>query len=68
MSLLYLGKHGNTKIACFKCCVNGLPELSQLLLDFFNNADFQVCNSYSCAFSALTLLVEQHEGIWSVEN
>jgi len=29
-------KHGSVKIASFKCCVNGLPEFSQLLLYFFN--------------------------------
>ena len=39
MSLLYLGKHGNAEIVHFKCCVNGLPEFNQLLLDFFNVAD-----------------------------
>ena len=38
MSLLYLGKHGNAKIAPFRCCVNGLPESSHLLPDFFNIA------------------------------
>jgi len=37
-----LGKHRNTKIAHYGCCVNGLPEFSQLMLDFFNNADLQL--------------------------
>jgi len=36
MSLLCLVKHGNAKIAPFKCCVNGLLEFSQLLLYFVN--------------------------------
>ena len=36
------GKHRNAKIAPFKCCVYGLPEFSQLLLDFFNIAGLQV--------------------------
>jgi len=34
MSLLYLEKRGNAKIALFICRVNGLPEFNQLLLDF----------------------------------
>jgi len=38
MSLLCLGKHGKAIIGPFKCCVNGLPEFSHLLLDFFNIA------------------------------
>jgi len=42
MSLLYLEKCGNAKIAPFKCCFNGLPEISQLLFDFFNIADLQL--------------------------
>jgi len=42
MSLLYLEKCGNAKIAPFKCCFNDLPEISQLLLDFFNIADLQL--------------------------
>jgi len=42
MFLLYLGKHRNAKIAPFKWCVNGLPEFSHLLLDFFNVADLQL--------------------------
>ena len=37
-----LGKHGNAKTAPSKCCDNGLPKFSQLLLDFFNTADFQL--------------------------
>jgi len=37
-----LKKHGNAKIASFKCCVSGLPEFSQLLLDIFNIADLQL--------------------------
>ena len=41
MSLLYLEKHGNAKMAPFKCCVNGLPEFSQSLLDFLVIADLQ---------------------------
>jgi len=36
------GKPGNAEIAPFNCCVNGLPEFSQLLLDFFNIADLQL--------------------------
>ena len=44
MSVLYLGKHKhrNAKIVPFKCSVNGFPELSHLLHDFFNTADLQV--------------------------
>jgi len=37
-----LGKHGNAKTAPSKCCDNGLPKFSQLLLDFFSTADFQL--------------------------
>jgi len=42
MSLLYLGKCGNAKIAPFKCYFNDLPEISQLPLDFFNISDLQL--------------------------
>jgi len=42
MSLLYLGKHTNAKIAPFKRCVYALPEFSQLLPDFFHIADLQL--------------------------
>jgi len=41
MSLLYLEKHENMKTVPFECCVNGLPDFSQLLVDFFNIADLQ---------------------------
>jgi len=46
------GQHGNAKIAPFKCCVDGLPEFSHLLLDFFNisfniSSIFLTCISYS---------------------
>jgi len=33
---------GTFQITPFKCCVTGLPEFSQLLLDFFNIADLQL--------------------------
>jgi len=42
MSLLYVEKCGNAKIAPFKCCFNDLPEIGQLLLDFFNISDLQL--------------------------
>jgi len=34
MSLHYLIKHGNAKIAPFKCCVKDFAEFNQKLLDF----------------------------------
>jgi len=42
-SALYLDTETRTfNIAPFKCCVNGLPEFSQLLLDFVDDADLQL--------------------------
>jgi len=42
MSLHYLVKHKNAKIAPFKWRVKGFPEFSQKLLDFLNIADVQL--------------------------
>jgi len=39
MSLHYLVKHKNAKIAPCKCCIKGITEFNQKLLDFFNTAD-----------------------------
>jgi len=36
------GNMGDAKIVPLKCCANGLPEFSHMLIDFFNNADLQL--------------------------
>jgi len=55
MFLLYLEKCGNAKIAPFKCCFNDLPEISQLLLDFFNIADLQLIFLMPYDYTSLVL-------------
>jgi len=67
MSMFYLGKHGNAKVACFNfiCCVNGSPEL--LLLDFFNIADMQL--KFMMQYYAVNLVMYSFEftsGLWGL--
>jgi len=57
MFLLYLEKCGNAKIAPFKCCFNDLPEISQLLLDFFNIADLQLQLIFLTPYDYINLLL-----------
>jgi len=45
LSLHYLTKHRNMKIAPFKRCVNGLKQFDLSLLHFFNIPDLQVATN-----------------------
>jgi len=75
------GKTGNTKIAFFTGCISALPELNQLVLDFFNLFDAQLIltllyDSLNLAINAFSLKLlwsmvqekgsRQHCSIWTV--